>query len=548
MEEKNLDLLDRILKALTARRKKRMGLISTDNPDYEAVSEIKASLGALEVSLEALEAAHTQHKSKLTSANEKIKSADIERVFKMKDTISSLREGFGTEQLGELELDQPNALGDTPLHVSTRLNYNEVTRQLLENGANPNVENRNGDRPLHIICSKNDIQLATCVIKNNGRLPKNKAGETPALEKLLLDRDEEEVVKLVDAIGESNYRKEILDEILKKKNILFRLVEEDKPEILSIVLKKLSKAEQKEYVSLVRDMKDGNTCLHLACSRKSLKCASMLLENGAKFKTNTTGHLPEISVFFTKEHDNQITPALVDGIVEKVKAKQLRYYTAIKLLIPGEGEGRKLHFQLASGENWKLMTQWKDGKKKIDFSKLVPRMTVSGLHKMVEVAREGHWETEMVSSLLFAEDKDGTIFLSRLDLSAQQEVAQWNPQRIYQIVHKISDDLLQWIIHQANKGDWHKEELADVVCNKSSDKKPPISMRSVDMQKQLAELNRSKTCQIVPWLGRELQRWMLEGNWDQEMVSRYLAREVKEGELVVSARMSYPLGQLSKKA
>ena len=113
---------------------------------------------------------------------------------------------------------------------------------------------------------------------------------------------------------------------------------------------------------------------------------------------------------------------------------------------------------------------------------------------------------------------------------------------------KISEEMLQWIIHQANEDNLVKKELSIAVCNKSSDKRPTLLLFDEEAQKQLAVLDKAKTCQIVPWLGRELQRWMLEGNWDQEMVSRYLAREVKEGELVVSARMSYPLGQLSKKA
>ena len=71
-------------------------------------------------------------------------------------------------------------------------------------------------------------------------------------------------------------------------------------------------------MNLVRDNVDQNTALHVAVFKtKSLKCASLLLEAGAKFKTNAMDLIPKIAGFFTEENENQITPALVDGLVNK---------------------------------------------------------------------------------------------------------------------------------------------------------------------------------------------------------------------------------------
>ena len=162
---------------------------------------------------------------------------------------------------------------------------------------------------------------------------------------------------------------------------------------------------------------------------------------------------------------------------------------------------------------------------------------------MVEVARDGHWEKEKVFSLLSAEDKDRKVFLSRLDFSAQAEVAMWDQEAVNPIAHKISEELLQWIIDQANKGEWDREGLANAVCQKSSDKRPKLPLFNEEAQKELAVLNKSKTCQIIPWLGSNLQEWIYqeatEGRWDQAMVSRFLQWKDKDGAEVVSLKI-YP--------
>ena len=219
-------------------------------------------------------------------------------------------------------LDQPNSDGKTVMHIATSKNDGEATRMLLEGGADPNVQDSNGTSPLHTVCNSKDIETATCILEKNGRILKNKESEKPALADLFFEQEEEKVTKLMKTIGKSNHRKEILEEILREKHILFRLVEEDKSEILSIVLKELTEAEQEEYVNLE---KGGTTCLHIATLiTKSIRCTSMLLEAGAKLiRTNADGLLPKIEDFFTEENDDQITSALVDGLVERVETKQL---------------------------------------------------------------------------------------------------------------------------------------------------------------------------------------------------------------------------------
>ena len=157
IEQEKRSLLKEILEVLEAQRMKTPSpwpFKEKQKPDSEALSEIKTSLAALEE-------AHMLHKPRLISANEKIKNTDIARVYKLDESIRSLRERLGTEEIIELVIDQPNPAGETPLHISTSLNDVEATRQLLDHGANPNVQDSAGNSPLHTICSERDIQTAT---------------------------------------------------------------------------------------------------------------------------------------------------------------------------------------------------------------------------------------------------------------------------------------------------------------------------------------------------------------------------------------------------
>ena len=182
--------------------------------------------------------------------------------------------------------------------------------------------------------------------------------------------------------------------------------------------------------------------LHLATiDKKDLKIASLLLEAGARFSTNRKGLTPPIEDFFTKKNEDEITTALVDGLVKRVEANQLDKKQALKLLVP-EDKRRKVLFQLASRNNWKTILKWAKVNQ-ISFSKIIPRLTDLELEKMVEVAEEGHWKKEEVHALLCEEDKEGVVILSRLQLNSQQEVAAWNQKTTAQIAHKMSPEFLQ---------------------------------------------------------------------------------------------------------
>ena len=77
-----------------------------------------------------------------------------------------------------------------PLHISVIKNQTEATALLLQNGANPNIANSNGDTPLHLAAM--DRHLVDCLqllLNTSGRKTiyalnldvRNYAGKSPKL-------------------------------------------------------------------------------------------------------------------------------------------------------------------------------------------------------------------------------------------------------------------------------------------------------------------------------------------------------------------------------
>ena len=159
------------------------------------------------------------------------------------------------------------------------------------------------------------------------------------------------------------------------------------------------------------------------------------------------------------------------------------------------------------------------------------------LNERAQISTISKWK-EFWKTLLLKENKKGEPFLSSLDLASQKEVVLWNQKATSQAAHKISSELLQWIFQQVDEGNFDKDELASAVFDKSSDKRPTLPSFEEETQKKLTVMNKTKTCQIIPWLSSNLQKWIyqeaLEGRFDQEEVFKLLKRERTDEEEVLT--------------
>ena len=188
-------------------------------------------------SLLKLEQVHEEATHGLIGANKVIRNKGLAKVAQMENRIRTVRENLQMGGADELKLlDQPSPDGRTALHLTTEQNDAKTTILLLEAGANPNVKDVQGNSPLHTVCRNKDIQTATYILEKNGRFLTNRKSQTPDIGDLIFEHRERkgDVEKMMQAVGQSNHRKEILEEILRRKNLLFRLVKEDRSKIISI--------------------------------------------------------------------------------------------------------------------------------------------------------------------------------------------------------------------------------------------------------------------------------------------------------------------------
>ena len=145
-----------------------------------------------------------------------------------------------------------------------------------------------------------------------------------------------------------------------------------------------------------------------------------------------------------------------------------------------------------------------------------------------------------VGALLCEEDKDGSFLLSLSDSDVQLEAAVWNLEATSKIAHMMSADFVQWLISQANEGNWSKEDVGSIVCRKNGDNQLILATLDKETQKQAAVFNHAKTCNAVPYMEDDFLPWLYEeaekGEWDQKMVFAALAKEEVDGKAVIVPR------------
>ena len=160
---------------------------------------------------------------------------------------------------------------------------------------------------------------------------------------------------------------------------------------------------------------------------------------------------------------------------------------------------------------------------------------------LVQMALEDRWPQEAVGSIVCKEDKNNQVILETLDFETQKQVATFNQKETNRVAHLMSPDFQQWLIHQVSEGRWDQDQFVRTVCIKSASKRPTLPLFAEHIQKQIVVLDRTRTCQIIPWLGTNLQEWLYQeaeqGRLDQKVVFKFLEREEREGTQCVTLKI-----------
>lgn len=68
----------------------------------------------------------------------------------------------------EIQIDEPNAFGNTALHIACYLGQDAVAIELVNAGANVNQPNDKGFTPLHVAAVSTNGALCLELLVNNG--------------------------------------------------------------------------------------------------------------------------------------------------------------------------------------------------------------------------------------------------------------------------------------------------------------------------------------------------------------------------------------------
>ena len=101
--------------------------------------------------------------------------------------------------------------------------------------------------------------------------------------------------------------------------------------------------------------------------------------------------------------------------------------------------------QQGEASNWEFKNRY--GKwEKAEILLRCPTHDAANSKWLVEQGREGQIPKVKVCAYLCQEDKDGGCLLADLDDNLQQEVAAWNLEAAEKVAHRLSLEVLQWLV------------------------------------------------------------------------------------------------------
>ena len=119
---------------------------------------------------------------------------------------------------------------------------------------------------------------------------------------------------------------------------------------------------------------------------------------------------------------------------------------------------------------------------------------------LIMLAKEDKWPNEEVGSIVWRENRDGTVILSLLGCETQKQVANWSPEETKTNAHLMGTNFVEWLIHMALEENWPKEDVGSIVCSKNADNQLILATLNEETQKEVAVFNKAKTCSALPYM------------------------------------------------
>ena len=190
----------------------------------------------------------------------------------------------------------------TPLHLATIAGSLNIVRFLLENGANVNLENEQGLRPIHSAIHSENVEIVSLLFQNQAELDNcnksNKVLGAEALTSCAADHGSTEIIKLLfqKGIGVKGTRAfqiamerdqmDIVKELVRNCSIidladddtyppLYRLGVDDNYEMMQFLI------DHGANVDGLADADFQETLLHRAARHGNLDLAKFMIKNGA---------------------------------------------------------------------------------------------------------------------------------------------------------------------------------------------------------------------------------------------------------------------------
>ena len=432
VKQADIDLLKEVLDALQEKYKEeegktnslttKLGCCSTNS---ESEAELEANMSnnnpeeeTLVASLQELEDAHVQFARQTQPELDKTSKYEDLRgeIAEMNDRVGDLKKELKQEKRTSSPLwDAVNEEGETVLHLTTSKKHfqPEATRMLLDVGANPNIQNSQGETALHNACSQGAIDEVTSLIEKGAGLVLNKKNEPPALENLFSENQEaEKINKMMVSIQKSTDKIKMWKKLFSDARVHLTMIE--KPDMLKALLETEEEADP-DLVPFVNIQHEGNSPLHLAVEAKCHASASHLLRAGGhQMRLNEANFTPAIEELFGREKVAEITVHLVKGLIRKAKMKLLDPYETMEYLRMVRPEGGCL-LNLVEETSWwdELAATESVGSRIANFAASMP---VEFLKWLVTRTEEEKWNKTGVYNYLCQPNQEDKTPITRLSL------------------------------------------------------------------------------------------------------------------------------------